>query len=107
MQCKAAGSAKGGVLTFVKSGINFKPRNDLKLYKSKELESFIDVIHPKETDSTDDLCHIFTNDVCHIFTNDVCHIFTNDVCHIFTNDVCHIFTNDMCHIFTNDVSYIH
>ena len=33
-------SAKGGVLIYVKNGINFKPRNDLAIYKSKELESF-------------------------------------------------------------------
>ena len=28
-------SAKGGVLIYVKNGINFKPRNDLAIYKSK------------------------------------------------------------------------
>ena len=31
-------STKGGMLIYVKSGINFKPQNDLNLYKSKELE---------------------------------------------------------------------
>ena len=41
---------KGGVLIYVKSGINFKPRNDLKIYKSKELESaFIEVINTNES----------------------------------------------------------
>ena len=33
-------SMKGGVLIYVKNGIHFKPRNDLIIYKSKELESF-------------------------------------------------------------------
>ena len=43
-------STKGGVLIYVKSGINFKPRNDLNIYKSKELESlFIEVINKKES----------------------------------------------------------
>ena len=37
-------SAKGGVLIYVKNGINFKPRNDLAIYQSKELESlFIEI----------------------------------------------------------------
>ena len=37
---------KGSVLIYVKSGIDFKPRNDLKIYKCKELESaFIEVIN--------------------------------------------------------------
>ena len=45
-------SAKGGVLIYVKNGITFKPRNDLALYKKKELESFfIEIINPKETNS--------------------------------------------------------
>ena len=43
-------STKGGVLIYVKSGINFKPRNDLNVYKSKELESlFIEIINKKES----------------------------------------------------------
>ena len=43
-------STKGDVLIYVKSGINFKPRNDLNLYKSKELVSlFIEVINKKES----------------------------------------------------------
>ena len=33
-------STKGGVLIYVKEGINFKPRCDLTIYKAKELESF-------------------------------------------------------------------
>ena len=45
-------STKGGVLIYVKNGINFKPRNDLLIYKSKELESFfIEIINPKETNT--------------------------------------------------------
>ena len=43
---------KGGVLIYIKNGINFKPRNDLIIYKSKELESFfIEINNPKETNS--------------------------------------------------------
>ena len=46
-------SSKGGVLIYAKTGINFKPRNDLNIYKTKELESaFIEVINPKRTNST-------------------------------------------------------
>ena len=42
-------STKGGVLIYVKNNINFKPRNDLNIYKSKELESFfIEIKNPKE-----------------------------------------------------------
>ena len=45
-------SAKGGVLIYVKNGINFKPRNDLNICKSKELDSFfIEINDPKETNS--------------------------------------------------------
>ena len=41
---------KGGVLIYVKSGINFKPRNDLNICKSKDLESaFIEVINKNES----------------------------------------------------------
>jgi hypothetical protein len=43
-------SSKGGVLIYVKNGINFKPRNDLNVYKKKELESlFIEIINEKES----------------------------------------------------------
>ena len=45
-------ATKGGVLIYVKAGINYLPREDLtsEMYKSKELESyFIEVINPKET----------------------------------------------------------
>ena len=43
---------KGGVLIYVKAGINFKPRNDLKIYKSKELESaFIEIINKNESNT--------------------------------------------------------
>ena len=47
---KPTESTKGGVLIYVRSGINFKPRNDLTVYKPKELESiFIEVINKKES----------------------------------------------------------
>ena len=43
---------KGGVLIYVKNGIDFVPRNDLNIYSSKELESqFIEVIEPKGPNS--------------------------------------------------------
>ena len=38
------------VSIYVKSDLNFEPREDIKLYKSKELESvFIEIINPKES----------------------------------------------------------
>ena len=38
---------KGGVLIYIKNGIDFKPRPDLSMYKAKELESlFIEIINP-------------------------------------------------------------
>ena len=41
-------SSKGGVLIYVKNDINFFPRPDLDIYKSRELESyFIEVLNPK------------------------------------------------------------
>ena len=41
-------ASKGGVLIYVKDGINYKPRKDLNMHKSKELESFfIEVINEK------------------------------------------------------------
>ena len=47
---KPTEATKGGVLIYVREGINFKPRNDLALYKPKELESvFIEIINQKET----------------------------------------------------------
>ena len=43
-------STKGGVLIYVREGIHFKPRNDLQIYKSKELESFfIEICNKNET----------------------------------------------------------
>ena len=43
-------STKGGVLIYVKDTLNFKPRNDLKIYKARELESiFIEIINEKES----------------------------------------------------------
>ena len=41
-------ATKGGVLIYAKNGINYKPRTDLNMHKSKELESFfIEVINGK------------------------------------------------------------
>ena len=41
-------AAKGGVLIYVKDGRNHKPREDLIMHKSKQLESqFIKVINDK------------------------------------------------------------
>ena len=43
-------ATKGGVLIYAKSGLNIKPRNDLKVYKSTELESlFIEIINEKDS----------------------------------------------------------
>ena len=43
---------KGGVLIHAKSNLNFKLRNDLNIYKSKELEStFIETINPIDANS--------------------------------------------------------
>ena len=45
-------ASKGGVLLYVANGLNFKPRNDLKIYKAKELESaFIEIINSNEANS--------------------------------------------------------
>ena len=39
---------KGGTMIYVADGINYKPRKDLEIYQSKELESsFIEIINPK------------------------------------------------------------
>ena len=41
-------ASEGGVLIYVKEGIDFKPREDLNIYKTKELESyFFEVINKK------------------------------------------------------------
>ena len=43
-------STKGGVLICVKKGLNYKPRDDLKVYKSSQLESiFIEIINDKDS----------------------------------------------------------
>ena len=43
-------ATKGGVLIYVKTGMKYKPRDDLKIYKSKELEStFIEIINDKDS----------------------------------------------------------
>ena len=39
-------ASKGGALLYISKKLNYKPRNDLKIYKSKELESvFIEIIN--------------------------------------------------------------
>ena len=41
-------ASKGGVLIYIKEGIDFMPREDLNMHKSKELESyFVEVINKK------------------------------------------------------------
>ena len=41
-------ASKGGVLMYVKNGIDFLQRSDLNIYKAKELESvFIELLNPK------------------------------------------------------------
>ena len=41
-------ATKGGVLIYIKEGIDYKPRDDLKIHKEKELESyFIEQINPR------------------------------------------------------------
>ena len=45
-------AAKGGVLMYIKQGINFKPRPDLNIYKAKELESyFVEAVNPSGSNS--------------------------------------------------------
>ena len=46
-------AGKGGTMIYVAKGLNFKPRKDLEIYQSKDLEStFIEVINPKESIDT-------------------------------------------------------
>ena len=43
-------ATKGGVLIYAKSGLNIKPRDDLKIYKSMELESiFLEIVNEKDS----------------------------------------------------------
>ena len=43
-------SASGGTLLYISSHLPYKPRNDLSIYKSTELEStFIEILNPKKT----------------------------------------------------------
>ena len=43
-------SAAGGTLLYISNNLSYKPRNDLCIYKSKELESaFIEILSPKKT----------------------------------------------------------
>jgi hypothetical protein len=42
-------ATKGGVILYVKTGINFKPRKDLHIYAPKAIASiFIEIIYPKK-----------------------------------------------------------
>ena len=43
-------SAAGGTLLYISNNLSYKPRNDLCIYKSTELEStFIEILSPKKT----------------------------------------------------------
>ena len=43
-------SAAGGTLLYISNHLSYKPRNDLCIYKSTELEStFIEIFNPKKT----------------------------------------------------------
>ena len=45
-------ASKGGVLLYIKNSLNFKPREDLKMYSSKKLESvFVEIINPETTNT--------------------------------------------------------
>ena len=49
-QCTNTDAEKGGTILYVNADLNFKPRKDLKIYESKELEStFIEIINSKES----------------------------------------------------------
>ena len=42
--------AVGGILLYISSNLSYKPRNDLFIYKSTELElTFIEILSPKKT----------------------------------------------------------
>ena len=48
--CKYTEANKGGTLLYVNKVLNYKPREDLELYKSNDLESsFIEIINRKES----------------------------------------------------------
>ena len=43
-------STKGGVLNYIKKGLNFKPRDDLNMYKKSQLEScFVEIINNNDS----------------------------------------------------------
>ena len=45
-------ACKGGVLLYIKDSLNFKPRDDLKMYSAKKLESvFVEIINPQATNT--------------------------------------------------------
>ena len=84
-------SSKGGALIYVKSGINFIPRDDLTnpMYKSCELESFfIEVINPKQANS---LVGIIYRHPCmneKVFIEDYMKILNDKI--MLENKQCHI-----------------
>ena len=48
--CKNTEANKGGTLLYVNQELNYKPREDLELYQSNDLESsFIEIIYQKES----------------------------------------------------------
>ena len=45
-------ATKGGVLLYISKNLNFKPRNDLNIYASKQVESkFVEIINPSKSNS--------------------------------------------------------
>ena len=50
--CKFTEAEKGGTILYVSTALNFKPRKDLEIYESKELESsFIEIINKKSSNA--------------------------------------------------------
>ena len=48
--CTNTGAEKGGTILYVTSHLNVKPRKDLEIYESKELDSsFVEIINSKES----------------------------------------------------------
>ena len=48
--CKFTEAEKGGTILYISKKLNFKPRKDLEIYESKELESsFIEIINKKSS----------------------------------------------------------
>ena len=58
-------------MLYVKNELNYKPREDLEIYKSKDLESsFIEIINAKETNDIVGVIYRHPNMDTHIFTDD-------------------------------------